>query len=84
MYNVVITVPRQTDDEGNLVQHEDFKTIVVAAIGLPAISHSFSYSDTVNKIAIKRELEDAADVIAAMASYEDVTITVSEVVSVEV
>jgi hypothetical protein len=80
MYNVVITVPRQTDAEGNLVQHDDYKAIVIAAIGLPAISHAFASNSTSNLIHLKRELEDAADVIAAMASYEDVTITVTEVV----
>ena len=81
MYNVVINVPKQEQD-GSMVDHADYKAIVIAAIGLPAISHAFSYGATSNKIALQREISEAADVIAAMSSYTDVTVTVTEIVPI--
>jgi hypothetical protein len=49
-------------------------------LGTPAISHSFASNSLSNIIHVKREIADAADIIALLAEYTDVTITVSEIV----
>jgi len=79
MYNVVITVPK-TEQDGELQQNANYKEIVIKVLGTPAISHSFASNSLSNIIHVKREVADAADIIALLSEYTDVTITVSEVV----
>ena len=80
MYNVVISVPKQEID-GTLEQNSNYKTIIGIALQLPStIPYSFNNAELSNKIMIQRETSEAVDVISALVDYEDVTITVSEVV----
>jgi len=79
MYNIAVIIPKEEDEDGSMIVNDDYKEILIAILGLPALSHALSSNSISNIINVKRELSDAADIALAVADYEDVTVTITEI-----